>query len=130
MKYFYTHKEYRECQNEEPIKHVQSNGHAYHRNGLINGESKVFAKSKEAFIGKNYYFLLYSVFTFTSTNFLIYVVTWIPYVTLYLGLSFVGQMLLSLYGGGHDYVMLHFKRKETKEAFSKMNTMRVGKLNG
>ena len=43
-----------------------------------------------------------------------------PYGVLYLAVVFVGQLWISLYGGGLDYVMLRYKRMDIKEAHTKM----------
>ena len=128
LKHFYTHKEFRDTQVEDHTKATYLNGLVHHRNGLVNGHSKVDTKAKEALLGKNYLYFLYSVFIFTSTNYLIYVVAWIPYGVLYLTLAFLVQLLVSVYGGGLDKVMLHFKRREIEEAFSKMKAMKEGKV--
>ena len=112
LKQFYTHKEYRD---EEPTEKTHSN---------------VFIKAKEVLLGKNYLFLLYSLFYYISLNcFMCYVMTTlIPYNVLYFGLSFLAQLLVSLYGGGLDKIMLYFKQRKIEEASTKMKAMKEGKV--
>ena len=132
LKQFYTHKQFQETHtdDDEPTKATLSSYQAHHRNGLVNGSSRLFFEAKEALIGKNYCYFLYSLFVFTSTNYLIYMMTWIPYGSLYLCLAFLGQLLVSVYGGGLDRAMLNLKRKEIEEALTRMKAKKEGKGNG
>ena len=130
LKQFYTNKEFQDWHNEKPTENGHSNGQAYHHNQLANGNSKTFIKPKEALVGKNYFYFLYSVFIFTSTNYLIYMITWIPYGALYLCLAFLAQLAVSVYGGGLDKVMLYFKRTEIEQAFARMKARKKEKVNG
>jgi hypothetical protein len=130
LKQFYTNKEFQDTPSEELINNTRSSDHAYHHNQLANGYSKTFTKPKEALLGKNYLYFLYSVFIFTSTNYLIYMVTWIPYGALYLSLAFLAQLAVSVYGGGLDKAMLYFKRTDIEKAFTKMKAMKKEKVNG
>ena len=47
-------------------------------------------------------------------------VTWIPYSGIYLGLSLLAQVLVSIFGGGMDKLVLLSKRKEIEGAFAKV----------
>ena len=112
LKQFYTHKEFQDTPSGEPTE---------------NTHSKVYNKAKEVLVGKNYPYLLYAVFFFTIINCLMYMVTWIPYSVLYLSLSFLAQILVSMFGGGIDKLVLLSKRKEIEEAFAKMKAMKKGR---
>ena len=118
LRYFYTHKEFRHTIKMEPTNTTCSNGCVHNRVSCVN--SDILAKSEEVFMGKNYYYFLYSIFIFSSTNYLMYMVTWIPYATLYLLLAFLAQLLMSVYGGGLDKIMVYFKRNEIEKACTKM----------
>ena len=100
LKQFYTNKEFQDTPSEEP--------------------TNVFSKAKEVLIGKNYRYLLYAVCFFTTINSLMYMVTWIPYSGIYLGLSLLAQVLVSMFGGGMDKLVLLSKQKEIEGAFAKM----------
>ena len=114
LKQFYTHKEFRDTQSEEPTEKTHS---------------KVFNKAKEVLLPKNYLYLLCSVFYYISLNYFMYhIVILIPYRALYFSLAFLAQLLVSLYGGGLDKIMLYFKRREIKEASAKMKAMKEGKI--
>ena len=52
--------------------------------------------------------------------------TWIPYSILYLCLAFLAQVVVSVFGGGIDKLVLLSKRKEIEEAFAKMKAMKKG----
>lgn len=130
LKHFYTHKEFRNTQKLEPTKTASSNSDVHHYSRLGNNNPNALTKVKETFLRKNYLYFLYSVFIFSSTNYLIYLMTWIPYATLYLCLAFLGQLMISLYGGGLDQMMLYFKRKEIKAAFVQMKKGAVNGLAG
>ena len=134
LKQFYTYKEFRDVLSKCDIHSGQSNGnsnnYAHYGNGIVNGNATVFTKAREAVVGKNYLYFLYSVFIFVFTNFLMYISTWIPYATMYLCLAFLGQLLFSVYGGGLDKIMIYFKRKEIEEAFARMEAMKEGYSNG
>ena len=109
LKQFYTHKEFQDTPSEEPAE---------------NMHLKVFSKAKEVLLGKNYHYLLYAIFFFMILNSLMYMVTWIPYSVLYLSLAFLAQVLVSVFGGGIDKLVLLSKRKEIEEAFAKMKAMK------
>ncbi len=130
LKQFYTHKEFQDTPSGEPTENTYSSDQVHHRNQLANGNSKFFTKAKEALLEKNYFYFLYSVFIFTFTNYLMYMVTWVPYGALYLCLAFLGQLIMSVFGGGLDKAMLYFKRREIEEAFAKMKVVKEGKVNG
>ena len=100
LKQFYTNKEFQDTPSEE--------------------QTNVFSKAKEVLIGKNYRYLLYAVCFFTTMNCLMYMVTWIPYIGIYLSLSLLAQVLVSMFGGGMDKLVLLSKRKEIEGAFAKM----------
>ena len=112
LKQFYTHKEFQDTPSGEPTENIRS---------------KVCNKAKEVLVGKNYPYLLYAVFFFMIINCLMYMVTWIPYSVLYLSLSFLAQILVSMFGGGIDKLVLLSKRKEIEEAFAKMKAMKKGR---
>ena len=138
LKHFYSHKKFLDTKGVTHSKTSHSNRQIRHRNGLVNGHSDVPTWVEEVFLRKNYFYLLYSVFIFTSTNYLMYMVTKIPYSTIYLVLAFIGQFLISVFGGGLDKIMIYFKRNEIEEAYAemmamkeeKMNSMKENKVNG
>ena len=124
LKIFYTHKEFQECQSEESLVtnrslHSSSNSHCC--NGVPKGNScDVLTKSKESFLGKNYLFFWSSVSTIIFINFLMYLLVQTSYGVLYLVIVFIGQLWISVYGGGLDYIMLHYKQKDIENAYAKM----------
>ena len=49
-----------------------------------------------------------------------YLLVQTSYGVLYLIVVFVGQLWISVYGGGLDYIMLRYKHWDIQKAFTKM----------
>ena len=113
LKQFYTHKEFQERQNEGPSA---INGKV----SSLGPSDKPSDKSREALLSKNYYFFWSSVSTLVFINFLMYLLVQTSIGVPYLIIVFVIQLLISVYGGGLDYIMPRFKRRDIQKAFAKM----------
>jgi hypothetical protein len=117
LKQFYTNKEFQDTPSEEPpitsekVPSCQTNGTVH---------SKPCHKSREAFLTKNYFFFWSSVSTIVFINYLMYLLVQTTYGVLYLIIVFVGQLWISIYGGGLDYIMLRYKHWDIQKAFTKM----------
>ncbi len=115
LKHFYTNKEFQDTGNEKPTSEglvsCQSNGAAHY---------EPCHKSREVLLTKNYFFFWSSVSTIVFINFLMYLLVQTSYGVLYLIIVFVGQLWISIYGGGLDYIMLRYKRWDIQRAFTKM----------
>ena len=115
LKQFYTHKEFREVEKQNGSVGLSTD--LSHRS-TSNGQ--VFVKARESFLGKNYFFFWSSVSTIIFINCLMYFLVQTRYGVLYLVVVFIGQLLISVYGGGLDYVMPRYKRKDIEKAYKKM----------
>ena len=121
LKMFYTHKEFLDCpklSEEQP----NANGNPCSSHGQC--DDQIHPKSKEAGLKKNYFFLWSSVITLIFINFLMYLLVNVQYGVLYLIVVFVGQLWISVYGGGLDYIMLWYKQREILKAHAKMEKER------
>ena len=114
---FYTHKEFLDVPSEKSSKGAVS---MHFTEASFQNSDRVFVKPKKTSLKKNYFFFWSSVFTIIFINFLMFLLVQMPYGVLYLAVVFVGQLWISLYGGGLDYVMIRYKRMDIKEAHTKM----------
>ena len=117
LKQFYTHKEFQDSHNEVPLA-ISENLPPCQSNGAVHSEP--CHQSKEVFLTKNYFFFWSSISTLIFINFLMYLLVQTSYGVLYLVVVFFGQLWISVYGGGLDYIMLRYKHWDIQRAFTKM----------
>ena len=123
LKKFYTHKKFQDTQSKASSKEICSKlpseyyGPGAVRSQWINGQ--VLVESKETILKKNYSFFWSSIFTLIIINFLMYLLVKTPYGVPYLIVVFIGQLWISVYGGGLDYIMIYLKRKDIENTCSK-----------
>ena len=120
LKHFYTHKEFRDT--KEPLRENGRSLSSTERSHECNGAAKrgPCHRSKEVLLKKNNFFFWSSVSTIIFINYLMYLLVQTSYGVLYLIVVFLGQLWISVYGGGLDYIMLRFKHRDIQEAFTRM----------